>query len=213
MTKDTNKEQNHDFYQYCVKSVRELSEYENNSRFHSDEQIEEIVNSIKTFGFTAPILIDENGEIIAGHARLRAATILEYSQVPCIVLSGLTESQKKAYVIADNQLALNSDWDIDALRAEIDHLKSTDFDISVLGFSDEYLDELLDIEIEFPSLPSGDRELYQQKTFTLHDEQASIIEDALQVAKKAPAIKTGLNENSNGNALTAICEQWLGRGA
>jgi DNA modification methylase len=105
-----------------------------------------VASSIKEFGFTNPVLIDEQGGIIAGHGRILAAKKLGLEEVPCIVLDGLTESQKKAYVIADNQLALNSGWDLDKLKLEIDTLGELDFDIDLLGFDSDFLDELLGVE-------------------------------------------------------------------
>lgn len=119
-----------------------IKKYTNNSRKHSEHQVQQVVNSIKEFGFTNPILIDENNQIIAGHCRLDAAKILKLESVPCIVLSHLTDAQKKAYVIADNKLALNSDWDITMLQKEFEALKLDDFNLELTGFS---LEELIDI--------------------------------------------------------------------
>jgi hypothetical protein len=121
----------------------------------------------------------------------------------------LSEAQRKAYVIADNQLALNSGWDLDSLRVEIERLDELDFDMGLLGFDADVITKLLDIEAELPELPDGDRDPFQQKTFTLHDEQAAVIDDAILKAKTSPLIDTGLNENSNGNAIAWICENWL----
>ena len=122
----------------------DLKPYENNSRTHSKEQVDQIVNSIKEFGFTNPILIDEDGGIIAGHGRLEAATALGMEEVPTITLEGLTEDQKRAYVIADNRLALNAGWDISALTEEVRALEVLDFDLSLLGFDPDELSKLLD---------------------------------------------------------------------
>ena len=122
----------------------DLKPYENNSRTHSKEQVDQIVNSIKEFGFTNPILIDEDGGIIAGHGRLEAATALGMEEVPTITLEGLTEDQKRAYVIADNRLALNAGRDISALTEEVRALEVLDFDLSLLGFDPDELSKLLD---------------------------------------------------------------------
>lgn len=111
-----------------------LSAYETNSRTHSDDQIDQIAASITEFGFTNPILIDENNVIIAGHGRLEAAKQLKLDEAPCIRLSHLTEVQRKAYVIADNKLALNAGWDDELLKSEIEALQMMDFDIDLLGF-------------------------------------------------------------------------------
>ena len=191
------------------KRTADLIPYINNSRNHSDEQVLQVASSIKEFGFTNPILIDEQSGIIAGHGRVMAAKKLGLDEVPCIILDGLTEAQKKAYVIADNQIALNSNWDLDTLRLEVETLQELNFDLDLLGFTADVLDKLLDIEAELPDLPDGDRDPFQQKTFTLHDDQAAIIDDAITLARTNPLSDTGLNENSNGNALNLICEQWL----
>mgnify|MGYP003648757023 FL=1 len=137
-------------YQHEIKKVSDLIPYVNNSRTHSDEQTTQIASSIKEFGFTNPVLIDESGGLIAGHGRLMAAKKLDLKEVPCIVLSGLTESQKKAYIITDNQLPLNAGWDLDKLKLEIDTLSEMDFNLDLLGFDDQMLETLTnDIEINF----------------------------------------------------------------
>jgi len=129
-------------YKNKIINIGELIPYANNSRTHSDEQVIQIASSIKEFGFTNPILIDESGGVIAGHGRILAAKKLSFDELPCIVLDGLTEAQKKAYVIADNQLALNSGWDMEMLKVEIEGLKELDFDVELLGFDDEFIKEL-----------------------------------------------------------------------
>lgn len=114
----------------------------NNSRTHSAQQVEQIAASITEFGFTNPVLIDENRQIIAGHGRCLAARKLDLSEVPCVVLAGLTEAQKRAYLIADNQLPLNAGWDIGVLKAELEALQELDFNIDVIGFDSSFLDDL-----------------------------------------------------------------------
>ena len=126
------------------RAINELKKHKKNARTHSDAQIAQIVNSINEFGWTNPILIDENDIIIAGHGRLEAAETLDLNEVPCIVLSGLTDSQKRAYLIADNQLALNAGWDVELLQEEIEALQLENFDINILGFSETELDGMLD---------------------------------------------------------------------
>jgi DNA modification methylase len=132
---------------YKTLSVGNLNRYEANSRTHSEEQIQQVVNSISEFGFTNPILIDENNTIIAGHCRLDAAVRSNMDTVPCIVLDGLTETQKRAYVIADNKLALNAGWNDDILRSSFEMLKDDGFNIELTGFSLDELDGL------FPQQP------------------------------------------------------------
>lgn len=196
-------------YEYKTININDLIPYANNSRTHSEDQINQVASSIKEFNFTNPVLVDEQGGIIAGHGRVMAAKKLSMTEIPCIVMAGLTEAQKKAYVIADNQLALNAGWDLDTLRIEVETLQELDFDLSLLGFDSSVIDKLLDIDAEMPELPDGDRDPFQQKTFVLHDEQASLIDDAILKAKSSPLIDTGLNENANGNAIAWICEQFL----
>ena len=113
--------------------VDSLVPYVNNARTHSAEQVSQVAASIREFGFTNPILIDEQHSIIAGHGRLAAARKLGMDTVPTIQLEGLSEAQKKAYVIADNSLALNAGWDYELLTLEIDDLKIEGFDIDLLG--------------------------------------------------------------------------------
>lgn len=128
------------------RKIADLIPYVNNARTHSEQQVTQVAASIREFGFTNPILIDDNNSIIAGHGRLLAAKKLELDEVPCIVLKGLTEAQKKAYVIADNQLALNAGWDVDLLKLEIEGLEELDFDLDLLGFDDDFLSGLLEEE-------------------------------------------------------------------
>jgi DNA modification methylase len=133
-------------HEYVIKKVSDLVPYINNSRTHSEEQTIQIASSISEFGFTNPVLIDDTNNLIAGHGRLLAAKKLGLEEVPAIVLTGLSKAQKKAYVIADNQLALNSGWDLDMLKIEIEGLKELDFDVGLLGFEDDFLDGLLEEE-------------------------------------------------------------------
>ena len=131
------------------KLTDKLIPYARNSRTHSQEQIGQIAASIKEWGFTTPILIDEDNEIIAGHGRLLAAQKLDIKEVPVMVAEGWTEAQKKAYVIADNKLALNAGWDNEMLKVEIDNLKELNFNIDLTGFSANELLELFpDTDIE-----------------------------------------------------------------
>ena len=126
--------------------VDALIPYVNNARVHSDEQVTQIASSIKEFGFNVPILIDKDKGIIAGHGRLMAAKKLGHSEVPCIRIEHLTETQKKAYILADNRIALNSEWDNELLGLE---LGSIDEDMrSLLGFSDDEIETLLGQNVE-----------------------------------------------------------------
>jgi hypothetical protein len=123
--------------------IDKLIPYINNSRKHSDEQVAQIAASIKEFGWTNPILVDGDNGLIAGHGRLLAARKLGMDKIPVIELAHLSENQKKALIIADNKLALNSDWDNNLLMIELSELNNDDYDLSVLGFDQDELDALL----------------------------------------------------------------------
>ena len=122
--------------------VADLVPYARNARTHSEEQVAQIAASITTWGWTIPVLIDEAGGVIAGHGRLLAAEKLGIEDVPTMVARGWTEAQRRAYIIADNKLAMNADWDDELLRAELTELRDLEFDIPLVGFGD---DELRDI--------------------------------------------------------------------
>ena len=193
--------------------VADLIPYARNSRTHSDEQITQIAASIKEFGFLNPVIVDGANGIIAGHGRVMAAKKLGMTELPAVEASHLTDAQRRAYIIADNKLALNAGWDDEMLRVEFAELTEAGFDLDLTGFSLDEIgalgfdnDSALD---QMPLLPDGDKEPYQQKTFILHDEQAALVDDAVTLARTNPLSDTGINENSNGNALALICEQWL----
>ncbi len=124
-------------------AITDLIPYVNNARTHSDEQIAQIAASIKEFGFTNPILLDGTNGIIAGHGRLMAARKLSLDTVPCIQLSHLSDKQKKAYILADNRLAMNSGWDTQLLTLELKSLDDEGFDLEMLGFDADELRELM----------------------------------------------------------------------
>ena len=130
------------------KKVESLIPYINNSRTHSDEQVAQIAGSIKEFGWTNPILVDGANGIIAGHGRLLAARKLGYKDVPTIELKDLTEIQKKAYIIADNRLALSAGWDNEMLTIELNNLLADGFALELLGFNADEIDSLLTPEDE-----------------------------------------------------------------
>lgn len=129
-----------------LRKLDTLIPYAKNSRTHSDAQVAQIAGSIKEFGWTNPILIDEESGIVAGHGRLLAARKLGLIDVPCIEIRDMTEAQKRAYIIADNKLAENAGWDNELLAIEIGELNDIRFDIDLLGFSHEELGNLLDAE-------------------------------------------------------------------
>ena len=121
----------------------DLIPYARNSRTHSEATVAQIAGSIREFGFTNPVLIDGENGIIAGHGRVMAAVKLGLDKVPCIRLGHLTETQKRAYIIADNKLALNSGWDEEMLGLELGDLREADFDLDVLGFDSFAIEQFL----------------------------------------------------------------------
>jgi DNA modification methylase len=129
--------------QITYRPIESLIPYARNSRTHSDAQVAQIAASIKEFGWTNPVLIDADGGIIAGHGRIMAGRKLGITEAPCIVLGSLTEPQRRAYVIADNKLALNAGWDVELLKIELGDLKALDFDLSLTGFDPGELGNLL----------------------------------------------------------------------
>ena len=129
-------------------SIDTFIPYIRNSRTHSDAQVAQIAASIKEFGFTNPVLIDNDGVIIAGHGRIMAARKLAMTEVPCIRLGHLTKTQIRALVIADNRLALNAGWDNDMLAQEFKDLMEQGFDVELTGFSEEEIDALMPLELE-----------------------------------------------------------------
>lgn len=123
--------------------ISDLIPYARNARLHSDAQVADIAASIKEFGFNNPVLIDHDGGIIAGHGRVLAARKLGMDKVPCIALAHLSDTQKRAYIIADNRLALSATWDEEMLAVELEALAETDLDLDLLGFESFELDRLL----------------------------------------------------------------------
>jgi DNA modification methylase len=123
--------------------VERLIPYARNARTHSDEQVAQVAASIAEFGFVNPILVGPDGVIIAGHARLLAARKLRITEVPVLVLGHLTETQRRALVLADNRLALNAGWDEEMLKVELESLREDGFDLDIVGFTDEEIEDLL----------------------------------------------------------------------
>lgn len=125
--------------------VSRLVPYAKNARTHSAAQIAQLAASIKEWGWTTPVLVDEQGVLIAGHGRVLAAKQLGITEIPCMVARGWSEAQKKAYVLADNQLPLNAGWDADILRMEIREIEALNFDIGKIGFDTEALAKMFDV--------------------------------------------------------------------
>lgn len=126
------------------RKVSDLTPFARNARTHDQAQIGQIAASIREWGWTQPIIVDESGGILAGHGRLLAAIHLGLDEVPCVVASGWSEAKRRAYIIADNRLAENAGWDEGMLSAELQDLSALDFDLSLVGFDGEELARLLD---------------------------------------------------------------------
>jgi site-specific DNA-methyltransferase (adenine-specific) len=149
-------------YQYTKINIDKIKPYDKNARTHSTKQVEQIMNSIKTYGFTNPLLIDENNNLIAGHGRLEAVKQLnrvEFKnnpllELPAIIIEGLSEADKKALIIADNQIALNAGWDYEILSEELNELANISYDLDLLAFDN--IDDLLDYE---PEIDESEKEL------------------------------------------------------
>ena len=139
--------------------VENLIPYARNSRTHSDAQVAQIAASIKEFGFTNPVLIDEADGIIAGHGRLLAARKLGMAEVPCLRLGYLSEIQKRAYIIADNKLALNSGWDDELLKLELHALDEADYSLEFTGFGPDELTKVMFGELIEPDSPDEFKEV------------------------------------------------------
>jgi len=129
-----------------TRNVNDLIPYARNARTHSDEQVQKIASSIKEFGFMNPIIISEDGGVLAGHGRILAAHKLGLTTVPCVVESHLTEAQKKAYILADNRLALDAGWDAEMLKIELSELRDLDFDLDLIGFTQDEISGFIDYD-------------------------------------------------------------------
>lgn len=155
--------------------LADLVPYARNARTHSDEQVAQIAASIREFGFLNPIIIDADNGIIAGHGRVLAAQKLKLKDVPCVRVEHLTETQKRAYILADNKIALNAGWDTELLKVEIATLQEENFDDLLTGFSDDEMNVLLS-DVEFtPNFPDEDSEEKEKKyilTVTCENEEA-----------------------------------------
>lgn len=138
--------------------VERLQPYAKNARTHSEDQVDQIAASIREFGFTNPILVDSADGIIAGHGRLMASKRLGLATVPVIVLDHLTDAQRRAYILADNKLALNAGWDNVLLAQELEQLNAEGFDLDLIGFTDDELADLIADNDNIEQVPEGDED-------------------------------------------------------
>lgn len=128
--------------QMTLVEIGKLIPYINNARTHSEDQITKLRSSLREFGFINPVIIDKEYNIIAGHGRVKAAKAEGIKEVPCVLVDHLTEAQKKAYIIADNRMALDAGWDEEILRVELEALEGEAFDLSLTGFDEDELSDL-----------------------------------------------------------------------
>ena len=185
--------------------IKDLVPYDRNTKKHDKTQINNVAESIKQYGFVQPIVIDKDNVVVIGHCRLLAAKQLKMKEVPCVCVEDLTEEQVKALRIVDNK-SNESEWDFDILPDELDELDfdGFDFDFGLETDGEDYSpDEFGD---EF-SLPDGDKPEIGVMTFTLHQQQKSLIEYAISVVKDN-VFETFGNTNANGNALYEVVRQW-----
>lgn len=133
-TKSKSEQENSSLLNYQMVQIEKLIPYARNSRTHSDSQITKLASSIKEFGFINPVVVDGDNGILAGHGRVLAAQKLGISEVPCIAASHLTETQRRAYIIADNRMALDAGWDMEMLKVELEELQVNQFDLKLTGF-------------------------------------------------------------------------------
>lgn len=173
--------------------VAELIPFARNARTHSDAQVAQLAASIREWGWTTPVLVDDAGTLIAGHGRVLAARQLGLDAVPAMVASGWTEAQIAAYRLADNKLGLNSGWDDDLLRGALDDLKALDFDLPTIGFTEAELDQLsapnTDTESEWQGMPEfeqGDQQSFASITVHFAD-QAAMDEFSRRIDQQLPA--------------------------
>ena len=173
-------------YQYTKINIDEIKPYERNARIHSSKQIKQIMEAIKAFGFTNPLLIDDENNLIAGHGRLEAVKQLNsidfkenpIKELPAIIITGLSEADKKALIIADNKIAENASWDYDLLQAEFQELEAINYDLDLLGFDN--LDEILgaDIDVEQETKEIKEVEINQKYELLIKCKDESELEQA-----------------------------------
>lgn len=184
---------NMDKLKILYKPLDGLVPYVNNARKHSDKQILQIASSINEFGFTNPVLLDGENGVIAGHGRIEAAKKLGIDSVPVIELAHLSEARKKAYILADNKLANNSEWDFDILENELADLDDIDFSLDLIGFDQNELDAILgetETETEYKNeeLDADDYADQMEMKFTLDTSQYFKIKEALAKLNESPEI-------------------------
>ena len=199
--------------------IDKIIPYINNPR-NNEEAIDKVASSIQEFGFKVPIIIDENNVVVTGHTRLLASKKLGLKTVPCVVANDLSEAQIKAFRIADNKVSEYSKWDEELLNIELEQLQELNFNLENIGFDMEDIEDVLSLGFDYSEdefgedfeLPSGDKKPIQQRTFTLHDNQASLVDFVINEAKEKyndDELETFGNTNKNGNLLYMVVKEWV----
>jgi hypothetical protein len=187
-------------------SVADLSLDPSNVRKHSRRNLDAIKASLRKFGQQKPIVVDAKGIVLAGNGTLTAAQELGWTEIQ-IVRTELAGVEATAFAIADNRTAELAEWE-DSLNDVLKSLQDEGVDLADLGYSPEDLGQFATNAVGMPELASGDKQPFQQKTFTLHDEQAEDVDAAIAKAKQMGHGESGVNENSNGNGLAFVCQSF-----
>ena len=192
--------------QIIQKKLADIVPYANNTKKHDETQIKNVAESIKKYGWVQPIVIDNDGTIVIGHCRALAAERLGIEEVPCVVVSDLTEEEINALRIVDNKTN-ESPWDFDLLSVELPEIDLSDFEFDFDFGGENYSPD--DFGEEF-GLADGEKPEICQMTFTLHTRQKELIERAIQQVKENISETFG-NTNANGNGLYEVVRQWAER--
>ena len=199
--------------------TEDLIPYVNNPR-NNENAVDKVASSIAEFGFKNPIIIDKNNVVINGHTRLLASKKLGLKEVPVIKADDLTEAQVKAFRIADNKTSEYAEWNGELLKLELEQLEGMNFDLECTGFDMDDIEQMLNLGFDYSEdefgedfeLPSGDKKPIQQRTFTLHDNQASLIDFVIDKARERyndDEVETFGNTNKNGNLLYMVVKEWV----
>jgi ParB-like chromosome segregation protein Spo0J len=197
-----------------IADINSIQPYINNPRKLKDSAIDKVAMSIKEYGFRQPIVVDANRIIVVGHTRYRASKKLGLKEVPITIAENLTQEQINAYRIADNRTNEDAEWDYKLLQEEFSNLVDEKFNLELTGFNEDELKKYLamekDFEVDLPEINDEDKQPFQQITFTLHNKQYEIVQQALDYIKKQN-IDDSINDNRNGNAITEICKLFYER--
>ena len=199
--------------------VEDLIPYINNPR-NNENAVDKVASSISEFGFKNPIFVDKNNVVVNGHTRLLASKKLGLKEVPVIVIDDLSEAQIKAFRIADNKTSEYAEWNEELLKIELEQLEEMNFNLECTGFDMDDIEQMLSLGFDYSEdefgedfeLPSGDKNPIQQRTFTLHDNQAFLIDFVINEAKEKyndNELETFGNTNKNGNLLYMVVKEWV----